>query len=324
LTPALRGAALALALAAAPASAYVREATGAGDRCLWLGRGGPPRWAPERVWWLGGRSLTWTLSTRHQPSGCATFAEVQALVRGAFAQWSGATRSGEAQPCTDLDLVEGPTTDAFAIGQDEQNLLVWRSGNCADVAPAGDPCLTEGGCGNRYNCWEAENPDHGVNVLALTWLIYDTRSGEILDADMELHDTGAANLAAGAYYTCTPQAWTAPASPCPRPFFGRTDCTWVDVGNTVTHEVGHIVGLDHVAEPAATMAATAQPGEVSKRQLHGDDVAGVCAIYPRGQATATCYAPPGGCGCGGGPAGALLPLLAPLPWWRRVRKSLRR
>jgi MYXO-CTERM domain-containing protein len=55
------------------------------------------------------------------------------------------------------------------------------------------------------------------------------------------------------------------------------------VRNTVTHEVGHFLGLDHTPIEAATMFATAPRGETAKRDLHQDDIDGLCAIYPQGQ-----------------------------------------
>jgi MYXO-CTERM domain-containing protein len=94
--------------------------------------------------------------------------------------------------------------------------------------------------------------------------------------------------------------------------YGEPDCRFMDLRNTLTHEVGHLVGLAHVpdSQPAATMFARTTPGEIEKRSLSEDDIAGVCAIYPdEGD---------GGCGCGsGGAAGALALLLAALALHRR-------
>ena len=53
-----------------------------------------------------------------------------------------------------------------------------------------------------------------------------------------------------------------------------------DIANTVTHEIGHFVGLDHTPVDEATMFASAPPGEVRKASLHEDDIDGFCAIYP--------------------------------------------
>lgn len=96
-----------------------------------------------------------------------------------------------------------------------------------------------------------------------------------------------------------------------------------DLGAVLTHEVGHFIGLDHtevyLGEPGdPTMAPVVGACEADKRVLKGDDVAGLCHLYPAG-------APPGPCtflpdqarpyvtsqpfGCSASPAGDPLPLL---------------
>ncbi len=53
-----------------------------------------------------------------------------------------------------------------------------------------------------------------------------------------------------------------------------------DLQNTLTHELGHAVGLQHNdADQSAVMYPRARRGEVSKRQLAADDVAGLHALY---------------------------------------------
>lgn len=109
----------------------------------------------------------------------------------------------------------------------------------------------------------------------------------------------------------------------------------VDLWNTVTHELGHVMGLEHTCSlfaggiPAcvvddqgrpvpdcseveldrshdprlqtlyeATMYPSAAPGETTKRQPHADDVAGVITAYPRVRDPMTCRLPavvPYGC-----------------------------
>ena len=53
-----------------------------------------------------------------------------------------------------------------------------------------------------------------------------------------------------------------------------------DLKNTLTHEVGHILGLDHSHDPEACMYATAVRGETSKRDLSEDDIEAVQWLYP--------------------------------------------
>lgn len=53
-----------------------------------------------------------------------------------------------------------------------------------------------------------------------------------------------------------------------------------DIRNTITHEAGHLLGLDHTPVREATMWFNSQLGEIKKRELHPDDIEGVCAVYP--------------------------------------------
>lgn len=52
-----------------------------------------------------------------------------------------------------------------------------------------------------------------------------------------------------------------------------------DFVNTLTHELGHFIGLDHSLDPESTMYFSAPMEEISKRSLNADDEAGFCAIY---------------------------------------------
>lgn len=54
-----------------------------------------------------------------------------------------------------------------------------------------------------------------------------------------------------------------------------------DVSNTIAHEAGHMLGLDHSSETEATMYYEAPDREIKKRDLHPDDIAGVCTMYSR-------------------------------------------
>ena len=52
-----------------------------------------------------------------------------------------------------------------------------------------------------------------------------------------------------------------------------------DLQNTLTHELGHALGLDHSSISQATMASSSTIGETSKRELHEDDKEGHQYIY---------------------------------------------
>lgn len=111
----------------------------------------------------------------------------------------------------------------------------------------------------------------------------------------------------------------------------------MDIENTVTHELGHVLGVDHpcddgeTAEPPkdqngkavpacgssavpawmrqTTMWYSAEPGEIKKRTLESDDIAAVCGIYPVGGDPTL----ESGCAVAAGPAdGAGPPPLAAL------------
>jgi len=96
-------------------------------------------------------------------------------------------------------------------------------------------------------------------AVALTTLTYRKDDGRILDADIEMN---------GADYVFSTGESGAVGT--------------MDVRNTLTHEVGHFIGLDHSANPDTTMYATAREGEVDKRDLHPGDIEGLCTIYPVG------------------------------------------
>jgi hypothetical protein len=116
---------------------------------------------------------------------------------------------------------------------------------------------------NRVVWRQDEWPDIAdSNALAITTIVYDRSSGEIQDADIDVNGFSF-------FWTVTDEA-------------GAIDN---DVQNTITHEMGHLIGLGHSPDTDATMFASSPGGETSKRSLAPDDVMGVCTIYPTGGAT---------------------------------------
>jgi hypothetical protein len=61
-----------------------------------------------------------------------------------------------------------------------------------------------------------------------------------------------------------------------------------DIQSVATHEVGHLLGLDHSAMVSSVMSPFAERGDLGRRPLQSDDVVGARAIYPDS------VAPPGG------------------------------
>jgi hypothetical protein len=160
--------------------------------------------------------------------------------------------------------------------------------------------------------WVESGWKHDAQAAALTTVFFIEKEGaandgQILDADIELN---------GERFRFTTT--------------GAADRT--DVENTVTHELGHLAGLDHPCNdgsrtpipkdnagatipscfpalklPAAmketTMYNFADPGETKKRSPEADDIAGLCESYPLANDPKSCGPPDysqdsGGCAIG--------------------------
>lgn len=123
-------------------------------------------------------------------------------------------------------------------------------------------------------------------TLALTTVTFNTETGEIYDADMEI------NTANNPITTSDPP--------------GRV---FYDLHSILTHEAGHFLGLAHtnLKQPAdktqtPTMYARYEQKEVYMRDPSQDDVCAICAAYPPGR-PALCDATPRrglALECGGG------------------------
>lgn len=196
----------------------------------------------------------------------------------------------------------------------------WTDVECTwlDLAVRGFTCFDDVGLadwpGTQNVLSWPEGPGswpHADRVVALTSITFDKRTGEIVDADIELNGE---DYAFGAD--------------------GERDR--YDLQQTLTHELGHVLGLDHSLQRPATMYALSYVGETAKRDLTDDDVAGLCTSHPSEAAPAggACQnvplravddpwcpaAPDDGCAAGGGGAAWLTLLglaLVALPRRRR-------
>ena len=92
------------------------------------------------------------------------------------------------------------------------------------------------------------------NVLAATWTYTDAATGRVTGADV--------------FYN-TSQKWSV--------LSGCNSESRFDIENIGTHELGHVLALDHVSDPGkqATMYPSAPAGEVKKRSLTDGDILGV-------------------------------------------------
>lgn len=102
------------------------------------------------------------------------------------------------------------------------------------------------------------------NALGLTTTRFDTKTGDLWDADIELNGSDG-NLSIG------------------------DPITGDDLLSVLTHEAGHFLGLSHSSVASATMKPVydAARDGASFRSLAPDDEAGICAAYPPDRAIAT-------------------------------------
>ncbi|MDP3155153.1 MAG: myxosortase-dependent metalloprotease, MXAN_2677/MXAN_2678 family [Archangium sp.] len=187
-------------------------------------------------------------------------------VDASFASWQAVSDT-----CSEFKFIRGARVAGGRVGRgtETENLIIFRETSCRDVVQPSDTCLADGSCGNARRCW-----DHSDGTIGLTTVTYSTRTGVAIDADIELN-------ASGFLFT------TISSPPCD-PGREAITCVAYDVQNTLTHEIGHAVGFDHVEDPTSTMAPTAPTGETAKRVLDVGSASGFCQTYPRGQPPVPC------------------------------------
>jgi len=180
--------------------------------------------------------------------------------------------------CGNLSLRMGPRTTTRTTGFDDtqgatnENVLLFRTRLCSQTVHSGDPCIGQGTCANVHDCW-----DYAAGTLAITTTTYNSRTGRLYDADLEMNAT---------VHLFT----TVDAPPCSGP--DLPSCVSTDVQNTVTHELGHALGLAHSPDPRSTMFAGAERGETSKRVLDDGSVEFLCTAYAAGGPTRDCDGSP--------------------------------
>jgi hypothetical protein len=216
--------------------------------------------------------------------------EIQNAAGGAAAAWSSAVNA-----CTNLAISMTASTDTPPlVVPDGQNSIIYRTSLWCEVQ-------ADGTCAADIGPYERD-------ALALTTLTVNQQTGVIASADIEVNAVN--------------HVW---ADLVAHPELFAANNQLQDLQNALTHEMGHLIGLDHTCIPSAvanppldnlgnpvpvcgqgdasimatTMYPNADPGTVDKRTLAPDDQQGVCDIYPAANPIA-CMAPAGGgggCGC---------------------------
>jgi hypothetical protein len=271
---------------------YVRTQTDSGEK--------PVPTGPNLYW--NQNTITFQQNTRGNADTVGD-TEFQA-VTDSFAAWQ-----EQMTACGALSLVEGPrvTHRKVAFSDDfkgNQNVVLFREVDCTATVPAGDSCWTEGNCYNVHDCWAYRR-----ETIALTTTTFNSKTGQILDADIEL------NAAAFNFTTVN-------TPPCPQTGPFSQACVATDIQNTMTHEIGHLLGLDHTTAAGSTMNASAPTGETSKRTLDSGTAQFICDVYPQGMTFEVQKLEPGvgnAVGCTVAPGWAGLALLGWLGWPRRRR-----
>ncbi len=235
-----------------------------------------------------------------------------AIVDNAIQTWNTAAAS-----CSYLKLMTEARRDV-ETGRDNVNIIKFRDLSWCRPASGDDPA----------RC----HPDAAAGITTATYVDDPSsdRDGAIVDADIELNGE---NFSIGA------NGQTLGTSPC-----------LSELQNTLTHELGHLIGVEHTCratgdpdrvdslgravpscqtttDPAitnATMYNFQECGEIEKETLEADDIAAVCGIYPPSEDPKTCepVGDSGTCQAGGGSSAGSLLLsilvgLALVSFWRR-------
>ena len=143
----------------------------------------------------------------------------------------------------DIEFLQGPifVGPACPVGT-EDALAV-----CGETAPE-DPD------GHSVLYFMEQGWPYATEVIGLTVVSF-TDTGQIVDADIAFNS----------------KDWNFT--------WGDTDVD-VDIRSIATHEIGHVLGLDHSLDDTATMFAEYQPGQTHLRSLEEDDRLGLAHLYP--------------------------------------------
>ena len=200
---------------------------------------------------------------------------------------------------------------AYAYDQARADVLAsfaaWSNADCSDLELVFDGSRTvqagfrDGAVNTNAVILLTSRWPYQSGAIAVTTTTYNTKNGQLVDADIEVNGKDFTFVRADP--SCDPETRV------------------MDLRNALTHEVGHLLGLEHPPSTSTysetTMFASAPSCETKKRSLAQDDVDGICFIYPEGAPTQPCFEANSpsfavvdsddgfGCTAVGGPADAL-------------------
>ncbi|MDX2091150.1 MAG: hypothetical protein SFX73_25040 [Kofleriaceae bacterium] len=200
------------------------------------------------------------------------------VVNAAIETWNAA-----AQGCSYLEIVlEDPKE--MEVGNDRVNLIKFRDATWCRPATTKDPA----------RCYA--DSAAGITTAVYVDDAESDRDGAIVDADIEINGKNFAIADMGMS-------------------LGTASCK-ADLLNTLTHELGHLLGLEHpcltagdpgrldnLGRPVPLCSQTNDPAiteatmfnyqeceETKKATLEAEDIAGLCGIYPKSEDPGTCEA----------------------------------
>lgn len=216
------------------------------------------------------------------------------VIDSAIAAWNDGVRG-----CSYMDIVQEPKRP-LEVGKDKINVIKFRDATWCRPAVGDDP----------PRC-------HSPSAAGLTTAVFvddsgSDRDGAIVDADIELNGVDFA-------ISTNDQS------------LGTAGCK-SDLANTLTHELGHLLGLEHpcraaqdpprtdgAGNPVPSCSTATDPvilestmynfqdcGETKKASLSQDDIDAICAIYPTAKDPKSCehVTDETGCGCAAGGSAA--------------------